>query len=135
MNSPGPSDKVQMEKRKQDRRSSGEIIVDRRDLPRWPIEVDVECNFAGAIVAGVTLNLTVDGMYVQTETPVPADTEVEVRLGLEGLPPKTHARGRVVRQHKRKQDVSGFAVEFDQVEPAAQACIEDLALRGRTATA
>lgn len=115
-----------MSEPKRHKRVPGEIIVDRRHHSRWPLEIDVTCNVDGLTINGVTLNLTTDGMYVRSDTPVSEGASAEVYFDLDGLKAKPHARGVVVRLAKRKEDVRGFAVHFEELDTAVRERIENL---------
>lgn len=115
-----------MSEQKRHKRVPGEIIVDRRQNARWPLEIDVSCNVDGLMINGVTLNLTTEGMYVRTDTPVSEGASVEAYFELDGLKAKPHARGAIVRLAKRKDDVRGFAVQFEELDPAVRERIENL---------
>jgi uncharacterized protein (TIGR02266 family) len=109
-----------------ERRTSGEFVLDRRRIPRVPLRVDVICSAEGACYSGTTQNLTVHGLFLETETPVPPDTEVEVVLELPGDEEPIKASGRVVRLAQRKHDTPGFAVEFENLAEPARARIAAL---------
>ncbi len=109
-----------------ERRTSGELVLERRRTLRLPLRVDVTCCIAGAYFTGTTANLTEHGLSFETETSVPLDAEVEVVIELpdDGKPVK--ASGRVARLAARKDDTRGFAVEFESLDEAARARIAAL---------
>ena len=109
-----------------ERRTSGEFVIDRRRVPRVPLHVDVTCSHDGACCSGTTQNLTVHGLFLETETQVLPDTEVEVVLELPGDEEPIKASGRVVRLARRKNDTPGFAVEFESLAEPARARIAAL---------
>ena len=79
-----------------DRRQAGSIVVERRQSPRWPLQVDVTCTCRDACFEAITENLTESGAFVRTRMSVPVGTDVELTLELSdgGEPAKT--AGRVV---------------------------------------
>ena len=109
-----------------ERRAPGEFVLDRRRIPRVPLRVDVACSSDGACFSGTTQNLTVHGLFLETETPVPPDTEVEVVVELPGDEEPVKASGRVVRLAQRKNDTPVFAVEFESLAEPARARIAAL---------
>ena len=109
-----------------ERRTSGEIVLERRRTLRVPLRVDVTCYIAGACFTGTTANVTVHGLSLETETPLPPDSEVEVVIELPDDEKPVKVSGRVVRLAQRKEDSPGFAVEFDNLEEPARARIEAL---------
>jgi uncharacterized protein (TIGR02266 family) len=109
-----------------ERRTPGELVLERRRTPRVPLRVDVTCYIAGACFTGTTENLTVHGLSLETKTPVPPDAEVEVVIELPGDEKPVKVSGRVARLARRKNDPPGFAVEFDDLEEPARARIAAL---------
>ncbi len=109
-----------------ERRTSGELVLERRRTLRLPLRVDVTCCIAGAYFTGTTENLTVYGLSFETETSVPLDAEVDVVIEPpdDGKPIK--AFGRVARLAAREADTRGFAVEFESLDEAARARISAL---------
>ena len=109
-----------------ERRTPGEFVLDRRRTPRVPLRVDVACYIAGACFSGTTENLTVHGLFLETETPAPRDAEVEVVLELPGDEEPVKASGHVVRLAQRKDETPGFAVKFESLDEPARARIAAL---------
>jgi uncharacterized protein (TIGR02266 family) len=109
-----------------ERRTSGEIVLERRRTLRVPLRVDITCRIAGACITGTTSNLTVHGLFLETETPVPSDAEVDIALELPGDEKPVEVSGRVKRLARRKNDPPGFAIEFDALEEPPRARIAAL---------
>ncbi len=109
-----------------ERRTSGEIVLERRRTPRVPLRFGVTCYIAGACFTGTTTDLTVHGLSLETETPVSLDAEVEVVIELPGDEKPVKVSGRVARLAQRKDDSPGFAVELDNLEESARARIAAL---------
>ena len=109
-----------------ERRTSGELVLERRRSPRVPLRVDVTCYIGGACFTGSTANLTVYGLSLETETPVPADAEVKVVIEMPGDEKPLEVSGRVASLARRKDDSPGFGVEFDDLEEPARARIAAL---------
>ena len=106
-----------------ERRSSGEFVLERRRVPRLPLRVDVTCYIAGACLTGTTANLTVHGLALETDTPIPLDAEVEVVLELPDGGEPVEISGRVTRLAQRKDETPGFAIAFENVDEPARARI------------
>ena len=104
-------------------RKSGEIVVERRRTTRAPIRVGLTCSIAGACFTGTTVNLTVHGLFLETEIPVPPDAEVNVVIELPGDEKPVQVSGHVARVARGKNDPPGFAIEFDDLEEPARARI------------
>ena len=109
-----------------EQRAPGEIILERRSHPRLPLRVDVTCNVTAACFPGTTTNLTVAGLFLETDTPVPLGAEVELTLELPGDGEPLKASGRVVRLAQRKGELPGFAVEFVSLDDVACTRIDAL---------
>jgi len=109
-----------------ERRTSGELVLERRRSPRVPLRVDVTCYIGGACFTGSTANLTVYGLSLETEMPVPPDAEVKVVIEMPGDEKPLEVSGRVASLARRKDDSPGFGVEFDDLEEPARARIAAL---------
>lgn len=83
-------------------------MQDKRSHPRVPLIVDVTCEVSGgASILGRAKDISVGGMYIESETPVSFGTEVSIVLRL----PNTKANARlpgVIRWIKP----GGFGVQF-----------------------
>jgi len=110
----------------QERRTAGEAQLERRETPRLPLRVDVNCNAAGASFSGTTANLTVKGLFVETDAILPLGAEVELHLELPGDGEPLKASGRVVRAAQRASDIPGLAIEFPGLDDSARTRIEEL---------
>ena len=115
----------------EERRRSGEAVLERRRTPRVPLRTEVTCLFGGVSLSGATANLTATGCFVETETPVSEHTAVDLILHLSDDPEPAKASGRVVRVARREGDALGFAVEFDGIDDATGSRIDHLVERTR----
>ena len=100
----------------QERRFSGDFVLERRRTPRLPLRVGVSYTLADAEGNGSTENLTVYGFFLKTDTLAPLDAALEVTLDLPDDEGPVKANGRVVRIARRQDEAMGFAVEFEQLE-------------------
>ena len=115
----------------EERRRSGEAVLERRRTPRVPLRTEVTCRFGGMSLSAATANLTSTGCFVETETPVPEHTAVDLTLRLSDDPDPAKASGHVVRVACREGDPLGFAVEFDGIDDATRSRIDSLVERAR----
>ena len=115
----------------EERRRSGEAVLERRRTPRVPLRTEVTCRFGGVSLSAATANLTSAGCFVETETPVPEHTAIDLTFHLSDDPEPAKASGRVVRVHRRQDGRLGFAVEFDGIDDATCARIDRLVERAR----
>ena len=112
-----------------ERRRSGGSFLKRRRALRAPLRTLVTLLFGGESLSAATANLTSIGCFVETETPVPENTVVELTLHLSDDPEPAKASGRVVRVHRRQDERLGFAVEFDCIDDATCSRIDRLVER------
>ncbi len=115
----------------EERRRSGEAVLERRRTPRVPLRTEVTCRFGGVSLSAATANLTATGCFVETETPVPEHTAVDVTFHLLDDPDPAKASGHVVRVACREGDPLGFAVEFDSIDDTTGTRIECFVERAR----
>ena len=95
------------------RQQSGSIIVDRRRASRVPLRFDVEYFFTGANFEATARNLTIHGIFVETEEAFPRSGTLELFLHLpddDGAPAKVMSN--VTRPARRRDEVAGFAADF-----------------------
>ena len=115
----------------QERRFSGDFVLERRRAPRIPLRVGVSYSFADTDGSGSTENLTVHGFFLNTDTLAPLDAAVELTLDLPDDEGPVKANGRVVRIARRRDEPMGFAVEFEQLEGSVRQRIAVLVEQAR----
>ena len=99
--------------------SPGEIVLEKRKLPRLPVQVPVWCDALGPDASTQTVNLTPSGAYLETHSNPALDTAVELALCLpDGDMPMALA-GRVVRSGSGPEEPAGVGIEFMAVDPGA----------------
>ena len=101
-----------------ERRSSGEIVLQRRRAERAPFHTEVTCLFGDVSFSAITMNLSTTGCFVETGTPVPLLAAVDVILHLSDDLARAKVGGHVVRTHLHPADTLGFAVMFDCIDDA-----------------
>jgi uncharacterized protein (TIGR02266 family) len=109
-----------------ERRGPGEIVLQRRHAQRIPLRVEITYQVDGETLSASTANLTSAGCFVETETPVPNDTLIDLALYLADDPEPAKVGGHVVRVQRRQDDQPGFAVEFDSIDKETCERIDDL---------
>ncbi len=115
----------------QERRFSGDFVLERRRTPRIPLRVGVSYSLQDTDGNGSTENLTVHGFFLKTDTLAPLDAAVELTLDLPDDEGPVKANGRVVRIARRQDEPMGFAVEFEQLEGSARQRIAVLVEQAR----
>ncbi len=115
----------------EERRRSGEAVLESRRIPRVPLRTQVTCLYGGVSLSAATANLTSTGCFVETETPIPEHTAVDLTFHLLDDPDPVKASGHVVRVARREGDPLGFAVEFDGIDDATCSRIDRLVERAR----
>jgi hypothetical protein len=96
-----------------ERRARGDIILDRRQASRTPIRFDVQCALGGTSFEATCRNLTLHGIFVETEEAVPCGASLELALLLpddEGAPAKVTVEVR--RPARRRGEPLGFGADF-----------------------
>lgn len=96
-----------------DRQASGAIILDRRQTSRRPIRFDVQCALGDASFEATARNLSLYGIFVETEEAAPSGASLELVLHLpddEGAPAKVTAEVR--RPAQRRDEPPGFGADF-----------------------
>lgn len=114
-----------------EQRSSDDLFLERRRVPRLPLRVRVRYSLAGTMGVGTTEDLTVQGFFLRSGIPAPLDAAVELTLDLPdgGGPLKT--AGRVERVARRKDDPLGFAVKLEHLDESARKRIAALVEQSR----
>jgi hypothetical protein len=87
---------------------AGEVFVERRDTPRY--EVEVPLTFSGNEIAGggLVTSLSKDGCHVVSEESLPARAYVALRLQL----PEPHEPLKIEVAEVRWADAAGFGLSF-----------------------
>jgi uncharacterized protein (TIGR02266 family) len=93
----------------------------RRSGPRVPLGVPVQYRVGNTIGAAVTLDVGSGGVAIRTTSPLETGSRIGVRFRIPGSRRDVEAEGRVSWSDRRV----GMGVQFEQVEPAGQAAIDD----------
>jgi len=93
------------------RASESTICREKRRYQRVPIRCLINLRSSNRSVHGHTLDLSLGGMLVQMEQPLPEGEVVEIELNLPIVGPPIHPCGRVVRVHEE----GCLGIEFTKV--------------------
>jgi type IV pilus assembly protein PilZ len=90
------------------RRSPEVAVHEQRSQPRVPIDLSVSCEVKdGAAFSGMARNISIGGMFIETEHQLPFGTELTIVTRLPGT--KADAR---LPALVRWTEASGFGVQF-----------------------
>ena len=99
-------------------------IVERRRTPRAPIVVRIEYATVDALFSEFTRNINEGGVFIETDTPAPLESVVELFFKLPGDADPLKVQGRVVRLEA--DGAPGMGVEFENLDRRAQERINAL---------
>lgn len=92
-------------------------IKERRGSPRHEVSLPVQLMTRGALepIPLETMNISDDGVFIATDSPLPASTDVTLEFYLSTLNANVRATGTVVRSSQDERDPNvpaGMAIEF-----------------------
>jgi uncharacterized protein (TIGR02266 family) len=93
----------------------------RRGSPRVVLGIPISYRFGNTIATALTLNLSRGGIAIRTTSPLELGTKARLRFRLPGGKREIDVEGRVAWCDRR----SGMGLQFDRVEPAEQAAIDE----------
>jgi len=108
-------------------------VVERRRSERTPIVVRIEYETVDALFSEFTRNINEGGVFIETDTPAPLDSAVQLQFQLPGGSAPLKVTGRVVRLEPGNSDEPpGMGLEFEELTQSDQARIDALVqgLRG-----
>ncbi len=114
--------------------------IDRRASPRADIVVRVNYQNVDSLFSEFARNINDGGIFVETETPQPTGTNVELEFKLPGADRPIEVVGNVVRSVSADQvepdGVAGMAIEFENLGSDARQQINEIIqkLRPKNAT-
>jgi uncharacterized protein (TIGR02266 family) len=105
---------------------------DRRGSEREDLKIPVDYSAVDAFFSEFTTNVNEGGMFIETETPSPLDSEVALEFRLPGLERPVKVSGRVawISDGKGESPV-GMGIEFHELVPEVRVTINDLVRRLR----
>lgn len=99
-----------------------------RQHPRYDVEIWVDFSTLDVVASSYVLNLSQGGVFIQSDSPLPLDAEVELVLRLPSGSP-VQARGRVVWNHDLTRETPdaarGSGIQFLDIAPSDRALLED----------
>lgn len=105
-----------------------------REHKRAIVNFDVFYNFNGEVCSDKVTDISLGGMFVQSDRPVPIDSEIDFSLLIEGELNEISVKGRVVRTIKGKDssyyEKSGMGVMFENPSPDLLSIISKLVEEG-----
>ena len=102
--------------------------MDRRRYPRLKIELDVDVTSEHNFYSTHTRDISEGGLFVDTDTPLPVGTKVQVQLNLDGL--AIEADARVAWQFRDAHGrVDGLGLRFQSLGEQALEAIRWFMLR------
>lgn len=104
-----------------------QTIVERRRSPRAPVIVRIEYATVDALFSDFTANINEGGVFIETDTPAPLDSIVQIQFSLPGTGTPVKTRARVVRiTDGSGHEPQGMGLEFDDLDSSARSAINAL---------
>jgi len=100
--------------------------IERRKSPRADLLVRVNYTAVDALFSEFARNINEGGVFVETESPQPVGTPVELEFKLPGMDEPLEVIGRVVRVDRDGPDGSGMGIEFENLDSDCRNLINDL---------
>jgi uncharacterized protein (TIGR02266 family) len=105
---------------------------DRRRSGREHLKIPVDYSAVDAFFSEFTTNINEGGMFIETETPAPLDSDVALEFRLPDLREPVRVSGRVAWISDGKSDTPpGMGIEFHDLAPDVRLTINDLVRRLR----
>ncbi len=106
--------------------------IERRSSPRADLLVRVNYTAVDALFSEFARNVNEGGIFIETETPQPIGTTVELEFKLPGMEEPLEVIGRVVRLDRDGPDGSGMGIEFENLDANCRDLINDIIRKLRT---
>jgi type IV pilus assembly protein PilZ len=100
--------------------------IERRKTPRADLLVRVNYTAVDALFSEFARNINEGGIFVESETPQPIGTQVELEFKLPGTDDPVQVMGRVVRIDTDGPEGSGMAIEFENLDGRYRDIINDI---------
>ena len=108
-------------------------VVERRRSERTPVVVRIEYETVDALFSEFTRNINEGGVFIETDTPAPLDSVVQLQFQLPGSRNPLKVNGRVVRMAlEEEHEPPGMGLEFEDLTEQDRTHIDALVqqLRG-----
>jgi len=107
--------------------------IERRRAERADLLVRVDYQTVDELFSEFARNINEGGVFVETETPHPLGTPVDLQFKLPGSAEPIHVTGTVVRTAEGSADEpSGMGIEFADLDSETRGRINDMVRRLRT---
>jgi type IV pilus assembly protein PilZ len=110
--------------------------IERRSSPRADIVVRVNYQTVDSLFSEFARNINDGGLFVETDTPQPVGTSVELEFKLPGADRPIEVIGNVVRSIDSDQatpdGVAGMGIEFENLDSDVREQINEIIQRLRT---
>ncbi len=111
---------------------------ERRRQRRVPVQIQIQYKSADGFFQDYIRNLSLGGIFIETEKPLPKNTKLRVEFCLPEMADPITADGIVVhtlRVGKKKKDnaVSGMGIRFSELESASKQVLESYLQGGAAA--
>jgi type IV pilus assembly protein PilZ len=104
-----------------------QTTVERRLSQRAPVTVRVDYSTIDAIFSEFTRNINEGGLFIETETPLALDEQVQLHFQLPGVEDPFKVSGRVAWVQEVGADgPPGMGVEFEHLDAGARLRIDEI---------
>ena len=101
--------------------------VERRLSPRAPVTVRVDYATVDAMFSEFSRNINEGGLFIESETPLPLDEQVQLHFRLPGIDDPFKVSGRVAWVREAGGDgPAGMGVEFENLDGGARLRIDEI---------
>jgi uncharacterized protein (TIGR02266 family) len=125
---PVASDRRATERRREERR-----VLDRRDSVRVPVSISVDYRHENTFLFAYATNLSVLGIFIQTNNPEPRGTKLTLEFRPNGFTEALRLAGEVAWINIPKPDAResspGMGVRFTALDPATRVTLLNLVRR------
>ncbi|HTN42314.1 MAG TPA: TIGR02266 family protein [Nitrospiria bacterium] len=106
---------------------------DRRKDPRFDVKIKVDFSTKGIFVSNYVTNLSRGGVFIETATPLPIQSQIHLTFMLPDINVRIEATGKVVWTYDVKKGtgkvVSGMGIKFTDLLPQDKAQIEEYLMK------
>jgi uncharacterized protein (TIGR02266 family) len=100
---------------------------ERRQHERENLKIPVDYSAVDAFFSEFTTNINEGGMFIETETPAPLDSAVQLQFRLPNLDRPVKVSGRVAWISDGKgESPAGMGIAFEELAPEVRRTINDL---------
>lgn len=106
--------------------------IDRRKSPRADLLVRVDYTAVDSLFTDFARNINEGGIFIETDTPQPVGTTVELEFKLPEMDEPLEVTGCVVRVDHDGPEGSGMGIEFESLDRGCRERINEVIRRLRT---